>query len=97
MENGRPYKETMLKRNVYFRVFDSSLDPKELVWHRDNEDRDILCLEGNGWFLQKDNQLPVEMIPGKTYCIERNEWHRVIPHQSKLKLIIIKQNNQNTI
>ena len=96
MEDGRPYKETQIQRNVYLRVFESTIDPKELVWHRDNENRDILCLEGKGWFLQKDNQLPVELIAGKSYSIERDEWHRIVPNHSTLKLIIIKQNNQNT-
>ena len=31
----------------------------ELVWHQDKEDRHIEVIDGEGWSIQMDNQLPL--------------------------------------
>jgi hypothetical protein len=40
------------------RTFSKDVDPMELVWHQDDEDRTIEILEGKGWCIQRDNMLP---------------------------------------
>ena len=46
------------------RTFSKDVNPEELVWHQDREDRMIEVLEGEGWSIQKDNMLPRMMKPG---------------------------------
>jgi hypothetical protein len=65
------------------------MDPIELLWHRDNEDRTVEILEETDWQLQLDNQLPTSLK--KCIFIPRHEWHRVIKGTGTLKLKIHKQ------
>ena len=46
----QPYKD-----DSNIRTFSKNVDPMELVWHQDAEDREIEVLEGKGWELQMDN------------------------------------------
>jgi quercetin dioxygenase-like cupin family protein len=48
-------------------------------------------LEGNGWQLQMDNQLPIKMIAGESYYIPKMVYHRIIKGKNTL-LIQIKEN-----
>jgi len=73
------------------REFSQNIDPIELMWHRDDEDRVVKILEcGKGWKFQFENELPWELEPLTTICIMRHEWHRVHKGQDKLKLKIYK-------
>ena len=54
------------------RTFSKDVDPMELVWHQDSEDRDIEVLEGKGWELQMDNELPFELVKGDRIFITYN-------------------------
>jgi quercetin dioxygenase-like cupin family protein len=60
------------------RTFSSETDPDELVWHRDVEDRLIRIIEGEGWFFQRDEELPQPLGAGDVIVVCRGEWHRVI-------------------
>lgn len=60
------------------RVFSHDTDPEELVWHRDDEDRTVKVLEGEGWYFQRDDELPVPLKIGDEFQIPRRQWHRVI-------------------
>ena len=46
------------------RTFSKDVDKLELVWHQDAEDRDIEILEGEGWQMQFDNELPFDIGKG---------------------------------
>ena len=72
------------------RKFSSLTNTDEFVWHRDEEDREIVVLSGNNWMLQFDNQLPKELEIGKKYIIKKNSWHRVIKGYGDLIIKIIK-------
>jgi len=61
---------------------------KEHEWHRDSEDRKITVLEGQGWQLQYNGQLPVELIEGREYYIPKMMYHRVIQGIDDLKIRI---------
>ena len=64
--------------NKLRRVFAESLDPSELIWHQDREDRIIRVIEANGWGYQLDNQLPLPLEDGQELFIPKMMYHRVI-------------------
>jgi len=73
------------------REFSQNIDPIELMWHRDDEDRVVKVLEcGEGWKFQFEDELPWELEPLITICIIRHEWHRVHKGDGNLKLKIYK-------
>jgi hypothetical protein len=73
------------------RIFSRDVDPHELKWHRDEEDRVVTPVERNDWLFQRDNQLP-EPIEGEIR-ISRGEWHRVIRGTTDLVVRIEKGNS----
>ena len=70
------------------RTFSKDVDPKELVWHQDKEDRTIVVIEGEGWAIQKDNQLPSELTEGDHIFIREGEVHRVHKGTTDLRIKI---------
>ncbi len=70
------------------RTFSKDVNPEELVWHQDAEDREIEVLEGEGWSIQKDNMLPRMMKPGNRIFIAEGEIHRVHKGNTDLKIRI---------
>ena len=79
----KPYKN---KGNI--RTFSKDVDPMELVWHQDSEDRDIEVLEGKGWGLQMDNELPFELVKGDRIFITEGQVHRILKGKTDLKIKI---------
>lgn len=82
------YKDKMLGPSLKRRIISESRASEELTWHRDSNHRIVLVLEGRGWSFQRDDQLPFVISPGDTIKIRAGEWHRVIPGQGDLKLMI---------
>ena len=78
-----PYKN---KGNI--RTFSKDGDPMELVWHQDAEDREIEVLEGKGWELQMDNELPFELVSGDHIFITEGQVHRILKGTTDLKIKI---------
>lgn len=70
------------------RMFSKDVDPMELVWHQDNEDRNIEVLEGEGWQFQRDNELPLELSKGDHIFIATNQTHRILKGTTDLKIRI---------
>jgi quercetin dioxygenase-like cupin family protein len=85
-----PYTNTPLTETSVIREFSSEVDPMELVWHQDEEDRTIEILEGNGWQLQRDNELPLALQEGDSIFIPMGQIHRVIKGNNNLKIQITK-------
>jgi quercetin dioxygenase-like cupin family protein len=73
-----PFSEERSGPNKKIRTFSSRVEEEELVWHRDREDRVVKVLESSGWFLQLDNELPLELLAGDVHVIPKNVWHRVV-------------------
>jgi quercetin dioxygenase-like cupin family protein len=86
-----PYTNTPITQTSVIREFSSEVDPMELVWHQDEEDRTIEILEGEGWQLQRDNELPLALQEGDSIFIPRRQIHRVIKGNNNLKIQITKQ------
>jgi quercetin dioxygenase-like cupin family protein len=78
-----PYKN---KGNI--RTFSKDVDKLELVWHQDAEDRDIEILEGKGWELQMDNELPFAIKKGDRIFIKEGRIHRILKGTTDLKIKI---------
>ena len=70
------------------RTFSKDVDEMDLIWHRDDEDREIEILEGKGWQFQRDNELPLELKEGDSIFIPRHQVHRVIKGETDLKIKI---------
>ena len=84
----RPYKDNIINQSVVLRKFDQDIDPKELMWHRDKEDRIIEPIESTDWKFQIDNKLPIT-IDNKIF-IPKHVWHRAIKGTGSLTLKITK-------
>ena len=74
----KPYNDKQINETTKIRTFESCVDSEELVWHQDHNTRNITVLEGHGWALQLDNQLPQHLSPGITYTIPAKIFHRVL-------------------
>ena len=85
-----PFKQSQ-KGDTIIREFAPDVDSEELVWHRDRSDRYVKVLEGSGWYLQVDNQVPQKLIEGSVYFIPANNYHRVIRGKDSL-VVSIKEN-----
>lgn len=77
------------------RVFEETIDPSELIWHQDREDRLIKVIKSNGWGYQLDNQLPLRLIDNQELFIPRMIYHRVIKGDGPLIVEIIKISEHN--
>jgi len=82
------YKDKVIGPNLKSRIISESRASEELTWHRDANHRVVRVLEGRGWSFQRDDQIPFRISPGDTIKVRAGEWHRVIPGQGDLKLII---------
>jgi quercetin dioxygenase-like cupin family protein len=76
--------------NKQIRIFDTKIKSDELVWHRDKRSRFLTVLEGHGWKVQFDNQLPRDIIPGTTIHINKNSYHRLLKGSSDLVVRIVE-------
>lgn len=82
-----PFDEHM-EGEIYIRTFSSDVNPGELKWHFDEEDRIIESMGETDWKFQFDNKLP-HIISGKIH-IPKGEWHRIIKGTRNLELRIKK-------
>jgi hypothetical protein len=87
----KPYRDLEVTDEYIIREFGSDIDPIELMWHRDNEDRMVEVLEcGEGWGFQFDDGLPFDLEPNTSIFILRHDWHRVVKGEGTLLLKIHK-------
>ena len=59
------------------RVFGSTVNTEDLVWHRDKEDRIIEITAGSGWYFQFDNGIPFELKVNDRLHIPKMIYHRL--------------------
>jgi len=76
--------------NSNIRTFSKDVNTMDLIWHMDDEDRNIEVLEGKGWKFQRDDELPLELTEGIRIFIPRHQVHRVIKGETDLKIKIFK-------
>jgi hypothetical protein len=85
----RPYTDIEVTDEYIIREFNENIDPIELMWHRDDEDRTVEVMGKTDWKLQLENQLPTSI--NHPIFIPRHEWHRAIKGTGNLKLKIYKK------
>lgn len=79
--SGKPYTDNGSIRTI-------NKQTEEFEWHRDRQDRVITVLEGQGWQLQYNGELPIELIEGEQYHIPAMMYHRVIKGMNDLVIDI---------
>ncbi len=90
------YNARLTKYKPYFykghvRIFNKDLSTNDLKWHRDKRTRFIRILSSKGWFLQKDNNIPIELKDNEIYKVKAGEYHRLInKNTSDLKITIFE-------
>jgi len=82
----KPYTDIEATDKYIIREFNENIDPIELMWHRDDEDRTIEILGETNWGVQLDNELPTSL--NQPIFIPRHRWHRVIKGDGNLRLKI---------
>ncbi len=90
-----PFLQFKLSEGHMIRGFSKTVDVSELVWHLDEQDRTIKVLDGDSWYLQMDNNLPVLLEQGRTYQIPKMTYHRVIKGNNDLIIEIFEGKNKN--
>lgn len=81
--SGKPYTE-----QDGIRTFNVQAPDSEYVWHRDNSDREVEILEGEGWQLQIEDCLPMLLNDVKKVFIPKGVYHRLIKGYNTLKVQI---------
>lgn len=74
------------------REFHVDRDDTEYMWHRDDEDREIEVIQGEGWQFQYENCLPYHLQPGMIFNVPQGEFHRLIKGYNNLTCRVIKKN-----
>ena len=87
MSQKIPFQEET-KNGYFIRTFTSEVNPEDLKWHIDEEDRIVEPIEKTDWLFQFDNQLPF-LIDSKIE-IKKGTWHRIIKGTGELVLKIVK-------
>jgi len=88
VDTGKPYTDIEITDEYIIREFDENIDPVELLWHRDDENRTIEIIGNTDWQLQLEDQLPTSL--NEPIFIPKHVWHRAIKGTGKLRLKIYK-------
>ena len=81
--SGKPYIE-----QDGIRTFNVQLPDSEYVWHRDNADREVEIIEGEGWQLQIQDCLPFLLELNEEIHIPKMVYHRLIKGYNTLRIEI---------
>ena len=84
----RPYRDIKVTKDYILREFSKDVNPIELKWHRDKEDRIVEIVGKTDWKVQIENRLPTSL--NESVFIPKGEWHRLIKGNGKLVLKIYK-------
>lgn len=85
---SHPYTDLEVTDSYIIREFSQDIDPIELLWHRDDENRTVEILGNTDWMVQLENQLPISI--NEPIFIPKHMWHRVIKGTGSLRLKIYK-------
>jgi hypothetical protein len=85
----KPYREEVRDQHgtgikYVIRTFENSVLDNELVWHRDRDSRMVSVLNGSGWELQHDDELPIQLNQVVEYYIPKMTYHRLIKGKDNL-------------
>lgn len=80
-----PYRDIKRSDESIIREFSESVDPVDLLWHRDLKNRKITTDKSTDWKIQMENELPIEIDEN---VIPALVWHRLIKGTGNLVLNI---------
>jgi hypothetical protein len=84
-----PYIDLEITNFYIIRQFSENIDPIELLWHRDNEDRILEILGKTDWKIQLEDNLPISI--NNPIFIPRGMYHKIIKGTNNLILKIYKK------
>ena len=84
----KPYTDIEVTDEYIIREFDENIDPIELMWHRDDENRLVEALEPTDWKIQLDNKLPMPLNINESIYVPKNVYHRLIKGRSTENLVV---------
>lgn len=87
MMSNLPFTESIVN-DYHVRVFKNSLESDELVWHRDREDRIVVCDHQTDWLFQMDDSLPIA-FSGQIF-VPKGTYHRLIKGTGDLTVRVKK-------
>ena len=86
-QENKPYQELIASDFIY-RKFTQDVDEDELVWHRDENDREIEVLGHTDWQFQLEDSIPQNLQD--VLFIPKNTYHRLIKGTQDLDLKILE-------
>ena len=89
MVDNKPYEEYN-KDDYRIRFFDRCCNNSELIWHKDKKNRTVEVVNGGGWEMQFDNQLPFKLTTGMIVEVPKETFHRVLKGSDNLVVKIIE-------
>ena len=89
LNESKPYKDLEVTDEYIIREFNENIDPIELKWHCDREDRVVEIIGETDWKIQLEDQLPTSI--NESIFIPKGQWHRVIKGNGTLTLKINKK------
>lgn len=81
----RPYKELRVAGTIE-RTFSQDVSESELVWHRDQKDREVTIVGETDWMFQFEDQIPQQLKD--TVFIPKDTYHRLIKGTGELNILI---------
>jgi len=70
------------------RSFDITMEENQLYWHKDKENRVLYIVDGLGWKIQMDNELPFTLTKDGVYVVPKETFHRLVKGTTNLILKI---------
>lgn len=90
-DTGSPYTESR-NGDCIIREFSKDVPVGDLIWHRDEHDRKIKIISGEGWQFQFDNQLPQDIVVEQIILVPKETYHRLLRGYTDLVLEITEHN-----
>ena len=88
ISSGNADQDYAFDGNRFMRYFSEGVESDEMVWHRDENDREVEVIKGHGWQFQYDNEMPKPIKEGDVLLIKAMEFHRLIKGKTELILRI---------
>ena len=88
-DTSKPYRDNKISETSWIRTFDPiATDSDDYIWHRDEKDRIITIIDGEGWKFQFDNEMPIRINRNDIIKIPSQIYHRIIVGTTPLKIKI---------
>jgi hypothetical protein len=85
----KPYTDEFISNSSWVRTFNpTQTNSDEYIWHRDEKDRVITVLSGDGWGFQIDNELPETLNRNEKIFVPKMVYHRLLIGHTELKIKI---------